>query len=486
MFALAWHYLTGRSVSTSPTNRLLPEWPPHPDRVFQALVAAWGEGDADAAGEAALRWLEELPPPQIAVPAAESVSEGASPKVFVPVNDITGPKRGEYNDKAIALLPSQRRRSERYFPSTHVGHATCALIWPDADPAEHQIALTRLCAQVVRIGHSRSLVRMWMTDESSAAALMPSFVPSTGTRRSCMLRCAGAGRLTGLLAAFTAGQRPDTAPWIGYAEPIQVSHYHGSFTAQLTVLRRMGGDRLFLPQTAMWTDALRGTLIAAADNDPTIKSLVSGHAADGQALQHAHAAYLPLAFIGDGHADGHLLGLGIALPWDLETKDEYGFYTALAACMKADDHGRQIMTLRAGRAGVAHFMIEDRPAPAKALSSKTWCTSAHRWSTVTPIVLDRQPPRRHADHDAFAAEEIARSCSRQGLPQPVEIAVLPVSACRGAPPTKAFPPLPRRGDAGRRWHTHAVLTFSEKVSGPLILGAGRYRGYGLCRPGDVR
>ena len=29
---------------------------------------------------------------------------------------------------------------------------------------------------------------------------------------------------------------------------------------------------------------------------------------------------------------------------------------------------------------------------------------------------------------------------------------------------------------------HAILIFSEPVVGPVLLGAGRYRGYGLCRP----
>jgi CRISPR-associated protein Csb2 len=31
-------------------------------------------------------------------------------------------------------------------------------------------------------------------------------------------------------------------------------------------------------------------------------------------------------------------------------------------------------------------------------------------------------------------------------------------------------------------HSHAVLIFDEDVAGPLLIGAGRFRGYGLCRP----
>lgn len=483
MFAIAWQYLTGRSVATHPTDRQLAEWPPHPDRVFQALVAAWGEGDADAPGAAALRWLEAQTAPQIAPPTGDRVQSGSSPKVFVPVNDSNA-QVWKKSGKLVFAQPIRelnigRDRQPRSFPSTVVEPtATCALIWPDAAPGEHRARLARLCAQVIRIGHSRSLVRMWLTDEPPPATL----VPATGARRSCVLRCPGAGRLASLQASFVAGRRPDTAPWVGYEEPAPQVDHRGAFDHRLVVFRRHDGSRLYLPQTAIWTEALRATLIQAADAEPAVKALVSGHAADGSALQVPHAAYLPLAFVGDQHADGHLLGLGLALPHELDPALEFGLYQAIAACLDESGHLR----LTAGRAGAARFVIEDRPAPAKALAAATWAAAARRWSTVTPIVLDRQPPRRHADQDAFAAEEIARACARQGLPPPIEIGILPVSACRGAPPARAFPALPRRSDGGKRWHTHAVLTFAEPVAGPLILGAGRYRGYGLCRPGDGR
>jgi CRISPR-associated protein Csb2 len=30
--------------------------------------------------------------------------------------------------------------------------------------------------------------------------------------------------------------------------------------------------------------------------------------------------------------------------------------------------------------------------------------------------------------------------------------------------------------------THALLAFGQDVSGPVLLGAGRFLGYGLCKP----
>ncbi len=39
MLALEVEYLTGRSVASMPNDRDQAEWPPHPGRLFMALVA---------------------------------------------------------------------------------------------------------------------------------------------------------------------------------------------------------------------------------------------------------------------------------------------------------------------------------------------------------------------------------------------------------------------------------------------------------------
>ena len=60
MFAIGVELLMRRAVMARWDNREEPEWPPHPDRVFMALIAAWGENGEASAGLAALRWLEDL------------------------------------------------------------------------------------------------------------------------------------------------------------------------------------------------------------------------------------------------------------------------------------------------------------------------------------------------------------------------------------------------------------------------------------------
>ena len=67
MLAIEVEYLMGRAVASSHSERDAVEWPPHPQRLFSAMVAAHFELECGAAGEAALRWFESLPSPHLCV-----------------------------------------------------------------------------------------------------------------------------------------------------------------------------------------------------------------------------------------------------------------------------------------------------------------------------------------------------------------------------------------------------------------------------------
>ncbi len=462
MFAIAWQYLTGVAFAAEHGDREAAEWPPHPDRVFQALVAAWGERGERAEERDALLWLEAQGEPLVSVP--DLTGEAARRKVFVPVNDI-------------ASSPLAPTRKERFFPAATVGDGVCALSWPDAVPGDHARALESLAQDVTRIGHSASLVRAWVTSTPPA----PRWVPASGAAGAeCHLRVAGAGRLAQLSRDFAGGgsewRRPRTAAWAPYraARPVHVDagHHAGS----LLVLRRVSGPAAGLVRGLGLAAALRARLLKRTLHAEA-RAQLSGHEADGAPLSRPHVAYVPLAFVDHEHADGHVLGLGLVLPRDTAAEVEHEIVGALASAMNADTGALELPF--AG--GSVTFVVEERPAPPFALRPVTWTAPSTTWASVTPVVLDRQPPRSHADPDGFVADTLVRACLHAGLPAPAEVRVTEVSALRGVPPARAFPPLPTKSGGGRR-HVHAWFRFSRPVAGPLVLGAGRYRGLGFCRP----
>ena len=147
MFAIGIELLMRRAIITRWDNREEPEWPPHPDRVFLAIVAAWGEAGEDLDQRAALEWLEGLDPPGIAVPL--ETSSRTSFTSYVPVNDDSSPmgKKGPYG--AMGSLPIGRNRQPRQFPAIVPESPAFFLRWDMDIPAN-----LRLCAGTAfRIGH---------------------------------------------------------------------------------------------------------------------------------------------------------------------------------------------------------------------------------------------------------------------------------------------------------------------------------------------
>jgi CRISPR-associated protein Csb2 len=101
---------------------------------------------------------------------------------------------------------------------------------------------------------------------------------------------------------------------------------------------------------------------------------------------------------------------------------------------------------------------------------------------VTPIAFDRHPKAKdRSSYHREIAGMIAQGAVRVGLPEPRDVIVTSVSAHLGVPPAHVFPRLQRK-DGSQRRHAHAIIVFDRAVRGPIVLGAGRYRGYGACRP----
>jgi CRISPR-associated protein Csb2 len=105
------------------------------------------------------------------------------------------------------------------------------------------------------------------------------------------------------------------------------------------------------------------------------------------------------------------------------------------------------------------------------------------------VLLDRFP---HGGDPTEEARILAAACTNIGLDEPESLEIHKHSAVRQGP--SAYPArgvahrvdwsFPRGSKLANRPRRHVVLRFAEPVSGPVVLGAGRYHGFGLCLPLD--
>ena len=238
-------------------------------------------------------------------------------------------------------------------------------------------------------------------------------------------------------------------------------------------------------------------------------SWVSGHHEEGQPLRDGkqHLAFLPLPFVSSDYADGHLLGVALAFPrW--VPRQERG--QILGPMLLESSGESKPVKLLLGKLGVWTLIKRDWAETRVALKPETW--SAHpkgsrTWASVTPVVLDGFPKEdRHNDRVAWNNEVVAmlaRACHRIGLPEPESIDFDTTSWHQGSPratmkrrPLRGHPevadssaglgdgflPYPAKATTGIRPQFHVWLQFAEPVIGPVLIGAGRFLGYGLCKP----
>lgn len=474
MFSLRVNFLTGRAVCAAfhaGDSKGEPEWPPHPARLFAALVSAWGDTLGSGEQRAALQWLEEQPLPVITGHHLSQFSKRTSPTAFVPVNDRT--------------LFEAKYRQPRRFASVTPAVPQLHYVWPESQPSvQHRESLTQLVRRVSYLGHSSSLVSVVICDEAptDGETLVPTDV---GDLR---IRVATPGRLEYLekqhkLFMAEPGKtfRPNAGATASYGwdrgRPADTGAATGHF-GDLLIFKRHTGPRLPLASTIQLTSAMRGAVIKAAAEP--VPEVISGHAPGGggehRPSHRPHLAFIPLADVGHTHARGHTMGLAAVLPRDLTEEERQACLRALGGILSPETLTGSLRMAAAGVWQVRSMGIETAPV---ALRRETWTRPSKQWASVTPYVFDRFPNRKDADE---VNDLVALSCDRAGLPRPVAVVTGKVSQHLGVPIASAFPALPARKGKPMRWHCHVTLCFDQPIVGPVLIGAGRFYGYGLCRP----
>lgn len=452
MLVIEIELLTGRYVASAHNDRTAHEWPPHPARVFSALVATWADAEEPSEEErAAITWLETLGDPHI---TASAYTYRTPVTHFVPINDTsvirdqtrkmekvgdlidqihqldrgeaTGPaakqrdklhrqlvkqrdvtslvaastSRGKATvDSAVELFPNQRSKQARYYPSVTPDSPVVTYCWPQAAPtptlAEH---LDHLLERVVRIGHSSSLVSCRL----GQAAPEPSLIPVADRDRQSqpdgpLLRSVRPGQLRALehLHARHQASTPRTLPATGV-------HYRPSPRTTWAFPEPIRPTRAGDWQVIQFAQGSRGrpmtTAVAVASalrgailsyaNDPIPEGL-SGHQPDGTKTPDPHVAFVPLPFVGHRHATGALLGAALIFPAGM-SPDDPARRATFQALVNWEAATRGAMELQLGRRGVVALELTEETT-AKTLWPSTWGFPTTTWVSATPVALSRHP-----------------------------------------------------------------------------------------------
>lgn len=527
--ALEVEFLAGVCFAAIGPDAAEPDWPPQPDRVFSALVATWGthyeprdefEASEYEQERKALQWLEGLSVPWI---YASEMDPRTAPAVFVPPNDyeiprgdlagikwyrdylargVVPPEKGGYKKawlKTLNVMPDQRKRfglKERCFPAARPVEPLLRFLWSDADPDQATFnALDRLARDTAYVGHSTSLTRCRFLRDTDAR-LEEAQPPK---------RRVYAGRLDELCSAYArfkkSGDKKDRPnPGVRVApmgrEDLSRRNVFGD---RWLIFEHVDGVMPDARAAAIVAKTLREALMSGyrqIGHGDAIPPVLSGHEVDGSPAMAPHLAIVPLAFAGFPHADGHVMGFAVVPPSGNDILDNEVFRKVLRQLAPLDEqYGRRVLDLRSreGEQSDRAFSIKlsptfEPPAGRQSLDPTLYTRRMQSFASVTPIVLDRYLKRDGEAREEEAAAQIRVACERIGLPAPQIIVVHKHSTFEGMPsayPSGGSPVWMRwrlpQALTGRQL-VHAVIRFAEPVDGPVILGAGRFVGMGLCRP----
>lgn len=446
-----------------PDNPRIAEWPPSWMRLFSALVSVARNGPDDAL----LQTLEQSDPPEI---YASHALVPAYRVAFVPTNKVEDAQ----HTTLVARTSSEREWARAVPRSSQVWYR-----WPDLKLSpEERMRLGELCRRIPYFGRSTSpvLVEMVQAEPPTDQRLAPASAASDvrGFAFATTVRCPFPGSLAALQAAYRAKYLEGGAgdPWeigvgidYGSERPVAAEPETVDGPYSTLVVLSLEGRRLDGRHTARVTSAFRQAMLARAERHvPTLH----GHHA-GDVVQ---CAVLALPFVDAERADGHLLGVAVAIP-DLPVDDRA---VVAAALPQAGD----VMEVTAGPLGVLslrRISPLDTSHRSQGLQPQRWIGPARSWITCLPMVLDRFL-KETSDIEA----EVRRAVINSRFPEPETMWISRRPLLRGGPDLAPGDTIRRRTDTAVRPYRHVALRFAQPVRGPVVVGSMRHYGLGLCAP----
>lgn len=472
----------------------VPEWPPSPLRLLQAIVAANAD-QLDETGplERALVWLEEQPPPVIVAPRGE---EGSPYSLSVPNNamDLVAKAwtKGNYFGGGDSN-PAKHRTMKVVRPVHLVDGNTVHYLWPLRDALETDLVEILIAAvrRMVSLGWGTDLVVVEgaRIDAVAAQALPGQRWSPTDWGAVSTLRVPIGGTLQGLRdrhEVFTGRMGTDgfvpVAPLtafetVGYRRPndpvgrpfvaFELRHDDGAFCqySQRKLIHLAGMTR-HLAQEAMRQSPPSGV------DDRWVDRYVAGHRSD-TSDEHRQLSYLPLPSIGHEHADQVVRRMLIAAPLG-----DVSWLEHLARRLE----GRQLVAERGDE-----FGTHGPPTLIRIRNDnvvRSYRGPASSWASITPVILpghdDRKPEKTR--------KLIEGALAQSGIEQACEFEWSPYSRFRKSFSAHKYGKNKRPQGYFRPDHlltqtaVHLTLSFEYEVAGPLVLGAGRHCGLGLMAP----
>ncbi len=452
------------------------EWPPAPSRLFAALVAADGTGERRRVTDGSeLEWFERLPPPAIHASGPGSCGhQRLEPRFVVRAERTAEPKtHQEYVGRRGALIRPGVRVAPR---RRHVSY-----LWADvAPPGEGMMEALRLrCARVGYLGAADSPVRLRLSNGLPPKAPSDVYVPADGYEDGCLaINVPRSGDLQTLDAvheawkqhgpAVTRAQFPALRHEVWYRPPSPGAQWSEREQGLVVAWLRLGSG---IPGAGAPTAAVSGRRVSALtalfkaavlrkyeDRFGSPPRVLHGHGYGTRGYDTAR--FLALPNVGFERSDGRIHGLALWMPKDSKQLERSRARDAALAVRRLVGRGIHVAVAVNGRGGPV------------AANPERWRRASRRWCTAFPAVHERR--RR------LVLSEVARWCRHAGLPAPVACRSARTPLVRGgvdlAPVEVNRPgrePLP---------YSHVELLFDEQVRGPVVIGAGRQRGLGLCVP----
>jgi CRISPR-associated protein Csb2 len=442
------------------------EWPPSPARLFQALVAASHQGAHglihQAVRDESLRWLERQEPPSILAP--EAVRQREHLINYVPNNDDGLGNDGHIRtDKGIGAW---------FFPQS----STVAYQWPigaEADAAKQADVIAAMSSLLTCVGRTVDLAyaRGQLLDGEAPAKAVQRKRWQPVEREGGRWLVPAAGFLEFLDRRF---------PRSVSAEPPDFTNTRQVSYEPEDVLRMDGRKLAFDPRDLRQPAGMvRNAMLHWADATPGIRPhfaadqlarFLQGHksAAGKERSEGGHFAIVPLPSVNPPAftADGWLrrvavIGYGVTSPADHELFQELtrGLHGAVL-----EDNGKPRGELRLLTAREQQRVLAPLAGP------------ANRWRSVTPVVLTGFTRKGRA-----AEACLVRALLQQGFQEEdiESVAAFTGPVVPTAQPARAYRV---QGYLDTTPRIHAEVIFRRQLAGPLVVGRGRFTGFGLLIP----